>query len=558
MEATYRRAFEEMQADLQTSLGYIFQDFAPGSYALSTNPCPYEGWQTVDGCLYHVKTQGVGVWEIGEGIPIRITDRPVETFVWKNACYEARVAPDGRVQVGVHRGCLAFLGALDVYEEHGDTYSEETGVLLGNLRPDGPMVVEQESDWHAVVCIPLSAAWGDIRVSAVVRLTFDPSPLIRWQIDLDSRGTDFRVEAVFETAQPGPVAAGMPFDVVLRPAGDQDLLPRRLEGDLAKILTGQREIGAVETFPFHDFVALSDGSRTAAVLAKGLHAYRAGEKGRFQVTLRRAVEWLAKPDLAGRVGDAGPRSYVPDARCERTVTHELAFACPGFGVDDVRFHALNAGYQNPPLLVQTQGTGSRTEWGFFQEALPLSSLQVANGRVLARIYNPTTSRQPLSRLTLQTDVFGHPEGMVQDVPAKGIRTLVAGEALLPPGLSPRLAVILTNPPAWRVGPNRGQPDPAVIQGLEDRVLELERQIEKAALRLTQATGAERYRCQHRVYVLERELYEHRLSIRLNRIKLENPAQAALDAPDEEVAEIGRRLNQLRIQRRIYDYIVQSL
>lgn len=35
-------------------------------------------------------------------------------------------------------------------------------------------------------------------------LTFDPSPVVTWQIDLDSRGTDLRVDMVFATAKTEP------------------------------------------------------------------------------------------------------------------------------------------------------------------------------------------------------------------------------------------------------------------------------------------------------------------------------------------------------------------
>jgi alpha-mannosidase len=560
MEVTYRQVFEDIQADLQASLASIFQDFAPGPYALSANPFACEVWQPAGGQLFHVQTQGIGVWKVLQTSPIRETRRLVESFQWKNAWYEARLLPGGQIQVG-----QAFLGALAVFEDRGDAYSEDTGPLLGTLQPDGPMLVEQESDGYAVVTLSLSSAWEGIRVSAVVRLTFDPSPLIRWQIDLDSRGSGFRVEAVFETARmgahPGQVVAGMPFDVVLRPTADRDLLPRQLEGDLGTVLMGQREIGSVETFPFHDFVGVSGGSNTAAVLTKGLHAYRASESGTLRVTLRRAVEWLAKPDLATRVGDAGPLFYVPDARCERAVTHELAFLTAGFGVEDMRFHALNTAYQNPPLLVQSHGAGSRTEWGFFQENLPASSMQVANGRVLVRLYNPTPVRQPLSRAYLETDVFGNPERTVQDIPAKGILTLEAAKIVFPSAVTLQRPAILANPPVWRVGLNQGKPDPAVIRSLEARAADLECQIGRAEAGHTRASGLQRYRWLHRIYSLQRQLAEIRLSIRVNEIKLVNQdrwTRAALDTPDPEVAEIGSRLNRLRSQRRIYDYIVQLI
>jgi hypothetical protein len=64
--------------------------------------------------------------------------------------------------------------------------------------------------------------------------------------------------------------------------------------------------------------------------------------------------------------------------------------------------------------------------------------------------------------------------------------------------------------------------------------------------------------QHRYYILKREQYEVRLSAQLNRHKLMSPGNAYLYTPDPEIAELGTQLNQLRIKRRIYDYVVEAL
>lgn len=555
MEFSYRQAFEKMQADVHGSLAHILADFAPGKYAVSTNPTPYEGWHTVGDGLWRVQTHGIGVWKAGQVIPIANKREAVETFEWKNRYYEARVHPDGRVQAGA-----ALLGTLLVYAERGDAYSGETGRLLGALKPNGKLILEQESKYHSVVRIPCSGAWDRVRVSALLRLTFDASPLIRWQIELDSRGTDFRVEMQFETARRGHIYAGMPFDVVGRASSDRDLLPRNLEARLESVLLGQRELGEVKTFPFHDFVAVSDGSASAVVFARGLHAYQADESGQIRITLRRAFEWLARPGLQYRAGDAGPFFYVPDARCERSVTHELAAAFLEGGVDDGEMHALNSGYQNPPLLVESQSAGTREAWPYFQESLPISSMHVENGRILARLFNPTARPQRLSQAYLQTGVAGNPESPVAVVAPKKILTIEIGAAHAGAVRKPAGPVVLSNAPEWRVGENQGLPDPGVIQGLRDKIKQLEEEVEEAAAQVHRASPPGAYRLQRQVYVLKRELLEYRLSLRLNEIKLAMQGRITRDylyEPDEDIAALGRELNQLRIKRRIYDYIVQA-
>ncbi|MFQ5615809.1 MAG: hypothetical protein ACE5GO_05035, partial [Anaerolineales bacterium] len=550
MEYTYRQVFDAARADIRDSLGCILHGFAPGTYAVSTNPFPYEGWHNVEDHLCRAQTNGIGVWQIGASVPIARGNEPIETFIWENDHYTAAVQEDGTIQVGA-----ATLGSLVVASENGDTYSDEIGELLGICLPE-KMVLEEKSDRHCVLRItyyalriPYSVSWGEISVSATVRLTFDQSPLIRWTVDLDSRGTDFRVEMVFKTMHPGQVYAGMPFDTVKRPAVDHDLLPRQLDESLEKVLLGQREIGAVKTFPFQDFVAISTEQSSITILARGLHAYQADEAGKITIPLRRSVEWLTRPNLEYRVGDAGPFFYVPDARCERKVTHELAVMFNDFGVNNLQFHALNAGFQNPPLIVETSGSGTQAEWQFLQENLPMSSLHIANDRILARFFNPTTRPHSFSQAYMKTDVFGNPETIIEIIPPKEIVTLAINHPF--PDIHQLLddPMIPMNESLWRVGSNQGLPDSQIIQQLNDKIAQLKKRIAEIAIALDQTEGKTHYILQHQSYMLKRELYEYRLSVRLNELKLAVGGRLQYEylyQPDEEVAAIGWKLNRLRI------------
>ena len=316
------------------------------------------------------RQNGVGVWPVNDWLPIEQVNEEVSSFAWTNDHYSAEVNADGTI-----RANGTSLGRLVVSAELGDTYSEEIGEPLGEIRATSPLTIVERSEEHAVVAYDGEWASEDRYVTVGVRLRFDGSPLIRWTIDLDSRGTDLRVDMVFETHKQGDIFAGMPFDVVQRPAVDDDLLPRELPRELADVLLGQRELGVVSTFPFHDFVALSDENGSVAVLSQGTHAYAADEQGTLKLALRRSVEWLTKAGLKDRIGDAGPFFYVPDARCERSVRHEVAIAFGDFAGDSMAMQQLNAAYQNPPLIVKNRGDGERTSWQLLHEDLPLSSLQ---------------------------------------------------------------------------------------------------------------------------------------------------------------------------------------
>lgn len=555
MEYLYRQVYAGMGADIQVSLPYVLRDMASGRYAVSTTGFAYDGHQVVGDQCYRVQTDGVGVWPLGDPAPVESGEAPVSDFVWENDHYTATIDPDGAVRVGD-----ALLGTLQVSEDVGDTYSDEPGVYKQPVLAAAPPVIEQRSDLHCVVRYACDVQVGQMAMQAAVRLTFDHTPLIRWQVDLDSQGTDFKIEMVFKLAQTGQIQAGMPFDIVAREAKDTHLMPRELDAELAGVLLGQREVDVVNTFPFQDYIMVSGPSGTAAVFAQGLHAYQADEQGTFSVTLRRGVDWLTKPDLQLRSGDAGPFFYVPDARCERLVRHELAVAIGDFDAHGPILQQLNAGFQTPPLVVEVEGDGQATEWAFLQERIPMSSLQVRAGKLLARFYNPTKNDWPLARTYTRTDVWGN---AVEDaaVVAPGQITTVALEpaAEAQPGTPAGVQVTLLGTLPERVGLNQGVPDPEIIEQLRARIDETASQLREVEAKLTGVNGDQRYRLDHRRYVLERELYEYQLSAHLNALKLAQQGtldEAYLFDVDEKTAEIGFKLNQLRIKRRIYDYIVQ--
>jgi alpha-mannosidase len=555
MEYSYRKAFAGMQNDVKASLSAILHDFAVGTYAVGTNAFGVDAWQRVGNELIHVQTDGVGVWPVQARVPVESVDETVESFSWKNDHFTASVN-DGIVNVND-----AAFGQLVVYAEHGDTYSNEKGDKLGVLAPTSLLKVVEKSIHHCVV--EFMAGWetSSINTTATVQLTFDQSPQIKWQIDLDSRGNNFSIDMVFETKQDGDIYAGMPFDVVKRDVADYDLLPRDLDDSMRNVLLGQRELNEVTTFPFHDFVAVGDVDQSVAVLAKGIRSYDAQSGGTISVTLRRAVEWLTAADLDNRIGDAGPFFYVPDARCERAVRHELAVAFVPDTPNSMTMQAVNAAYQNPPMVVSTSGNGSQTEWKLLSEEMPLAALHLLDGNVLARFYNPTGEKRPYSTSYQQSDVWGKTTGSVETIAAKQIQTVVIAAQPRDVELGNCEVDVLAGP-TWRVGENGGLPETAVLDQLTEKINGRVSQI-KETERLLESCENEndRLRLQHKWYVLKREQVEFQLSRLLNERKLAEKGALRygyLYEPDDEVAEISLELNHLRIKRRIYDYVVESI
>jgi alpha-mannosidase len=563
----YHKVFDELLDTLQSSIMNIMRNFTPGEYAISTNPFTSESWLSFGGELLRMQTNGIGIWPIAEKIPIVEPPHELEeniSFTWRNDYYEAVLQPDGLIRIG-----NALLGELRIYREDGDAYSDQRGDLLGIIYPTSQVQVKEKTERHAV--LEFASIWKDEAgwVSAQIHLVFDSSPLVRWQIELDSSGTDLSIEMHFSTARQGEIWAGMPFDLVNREEADNDLLPKQPPLELTSILLGQRELGEVRTFPFHDLVAISDQQGSSVVFARGLHAYRA-EKGALSITLRRSVEWLTRSDLQCRLGDAGPLLYVPDARCERNVIHELSFASLPYQATSMEIQALNSSFQTPPIVVRVDSHGSCDHWEFLQENVPLSSLQLQGSNLLAHFYNPTNTTASLSHTYVETDIHGHITGKTRAVPAKKIAVLKL-DRLLPDGLDARSAIeaqiAILNLPQWHVGQNHGLPDLAALAVIGRKITSLEAQIGKVKSRLVliQNTGEGdqdlRLRLEHRYFVLLREQLEYKLSLLLNERKLEYCGIVPLDAlikVDPEIEAIGKELNLARIKRRIYDYVVQAL
>ena len=534
MEDNYRKVFDAAQKEINTSTQVIMQDFAAGNYALSTNPFPYQGFTVLGDQVYEANTQGIGVWPLAKPQALHTTQENAE-FDFSNLGFEQalKLLPTGELELNG-----AILGRIEVFAEHGDTYSDETGERLGVMKPVGNIKLEQSSPLHKVIRYECAFNQNDLSLKATVRLMIDKSSLLRWQIDLDSKGTDFRLDMVFETGLKGRIFAGMPFDQVERVDEDRDLLPKGLSEDMAKILLGQRELGRVKSFPFHDYVSLTNEQETASVFAKGTHSYCA-KAGRLAITLRRSVEWLTKADLEHRIGDAGPFFYVPDARCERTIRHEIAFVRGDFRVDDIRLQQHHASFKYAPLVLTKIGEGQETSWSFLQQNVPLSSMRIKKGEIQTRWFNPT--------LKEQADL--KPKEIRSQSLALKVRT----------GSSKVNQKIELFQQAWRVGENQGQPDRKIIEKLKQQIKSEQETLEKVKEAHDAAQGNERHVLQHKIYILDREIHEYLLSVRLNELKLSmTDREQYLYERDPEVTNIGWKLNQLRIKRRIYDYVVTAI
>ncbi len=553
MERSYRQILAWVAEQERSAADAILAGFAPGTYAISTNPMPVGAVLRAAGAVHAVAPVGVGVTPVLRSVPVETSGAKIQRASWSNEHYAAEVDADGLRVDGAGR--LRFV----VRPDAGDTYSSEPGGILGDLSPDGPLVEEEQSLLHRRVSVPLRLRTATIDVTAQVSFTFDAGPLIGVDIHLDSTGTGYRLDAVLGTGiDTDSVHAGMPFDIVERPHTDSHLLDHDIDPALAAVLMGQRETGRVDEFPFHGFVAQQGQDRTVAILAAGCRSYSSA-RGRLAVTLRRSIDWLALSGLPHRAGDAGPAMYVPGARCERELTHRLAIGVHDGSVEDLVPH--NEAFQNPPLVATVPhgpANGPRV-WTVLTEDVPLSSLSKSNGRTLARLYNPTGRGLPLREVRSLVTPLGQDLGTAHTIGAKKIVSAAVASGAPPAATGDAGDVTVLNPTAVRVGPSRSHPDGDVLAAMEHRIHLLAEEIARNGESLAASKGREQLHLQHRHYVLDRERLELKLSLTLNRRLADSTGEVSIgDDPEPDIAELGWSLNELRIQRRIYDYVVQAL
>jgi hypothetical protein len=211
--------------------------------------------------------------------------------------------------------------------------------------------------------------------------------------------------------------------------------------------------------------------------------------------------------------------------------------------------------------VKSIGAGDKTEWKFLQENLPLSSLTIYEDKLLARFFNPTGVDMQLLREYPETTVWGSPIGSTNIASAKSILTLQIAQKLPTLGPVPVRQVDCMSFPEWRVGDNCGLPDPEIIEQFKEKIAVLDLQLAQVEKQLKDAIEKERLSLQHQYYVIKREMYELRLSALLNERKLSQQGKADYDylyAVDPEIAELGKQLNDLRIKRRIFDYVTDMI
>ncbi len=512
MQSVYKKLFDALEKSFKEHLKRLATHLEKGLYAVSFSPFEYDHYHCDGERCYRLQSEGVGFFKVNE---FDVT-RSDETLSFKNDYYEAFFNQDGSLNVN---GIVT--GVLQLERELGDCYSTDTQKMDFSCHIS-KMQVERAGERHKIVLLERVIEAEGIHIETKERIIFDESPLVKWNIIVHASGRNYLLSFVTKSFdRTSKVFAKMPFDVVERDRIDTDLLPHDAGQKLNRVLLAAREVGSIRKFPFQGFVALQ-GEKTLAVMAKGVHQYEVDEEGDVKIDLIRSVEWIAKNNVRGRTGDAGPLMYVPDARCEGTIDFELAICELNADVRSEEFFKWFSLFDDPAMLVSVkkrEGLGLES-LKLFSGSLPW--ICVENGELL--VYNPYSK------------------------PIRGLRPCQIGtipmKVVFPNGDDRADVQILSSlrfPQLAFKKITEGE-----IEQLKEKIEIIEEEIAQVeqALKGLREDSYEYHVNVHKLLSKKRTLLELRISLALNQGKV--------------LKRLMRKLNELRAKRRIYDYIVELL
>ncbi len=165
---------------------------------------------------------------------------------------------------------------------------------------------------------------------------------------VDNRVRDHRFRAVFSAGFPVKSALAESAFCVLERSTDTP------DG------TGWTEQPCV-THAQQRYVAVEapDRSGGLAILNRGLPEYEVSQSGDIKLTLLRCVQWLSRPDLDTRPGDAGPQIETPEAQCQGVTTCEYAIVPFTGTFSEAEIWRVAEDYTVPFVAARVRGPGEK-------------------------------------------------------------------------------------------------------------------------------------------------------------------------------------------------------
>jgi len=439
------------------------------------------------------------------------------------------------------------------------------------------------------------------------------SPFVRFRTFLKNTVRDHRLRVLFPTdLNTDKSYAETQFDVVehdMFPVPYDDKIPQKVK----RVLVGAREPELITTFPQSSFVDISDKRRGVAVINKGLPEYEViGNKNTIALTLFRSVGWLARNDLLSRTGDAGPSIYTPEAQCLREMEFDYAVYFHKGNWPEGRVHQHADVFNSDCIVVKTDvhpgvlpSKKGFLELNSSEDALKITAIKRSEDKaeddkkgLIVRCYNPINkkivgvlSSTFMINSAFYTDLNETVKGKIKDFNENQItfqarpKEIVTIKILLQKDGLISNSAASTNliwPEQNRVSVDFSKYDsmpvitPVDIAKEEQRanqiaiklenMLELEKNTEKE---LNESEKVCKEKIEEKLQPIKGDIatcirthLEAKLSLIFSKKKFNhlNPESKLYPLTNKEIdstcREIGYKLNEARIKKRTYDYLVE--
>jgi len=589
MEARYARLMSESKKVLYNLLSHICGKFPKDSIVVfNTNPFSVTLPLEVNGrilMLRDIPPLGYKVIRELEAHRISNLNEEIEDFFWENDFYSASINPDGTLDIYGKSSDAWYKGVGYFYDEGdaGDEYNYSPP-------PEDEIFTTRSSTAKCSLLYRNSVA---AKISVETQLNvpkelqenkrsketttlkmryevlFDTTPLIKFHILLRNTARDHRLKMAFPTnIKNGKIVAEMPFEYVERPSYLDNSRP--IPQKLLRIFIGARECGKEYTFPMKDFVAITNDSQIFSVMTRGISEYEVRGKTIF-VTLLRAIGWIARSDLKLRHGDAGPLMYTPEAQCLRETECEIAVFLSKGGVQDSAITKWAQVFHNPPMVVKiNEGSGRDTDefsLGSMENSnLKLTALKIAeNGDgIVVRFFNPYDKTISLKLpgdnwKCFKTDLLENPieeiSNVIEIVPHE-IVTLKFNITSFNEKYQIPVFDLLT--PELKLPENKRITDdvvkPEKLKLLEDKIKQLSNHLTELKSTIKKRKGLAYHEAMFDFYRSKRTYLEAKISLLLNKERVAKDGDERIKLV-KEIEKVGIQLNDTRIKRRAYEYIL---
>ncbi len=575
MEESYTKIIKEGKVLLKKIVSRILPHIKNGEWLIfNTNPYPVDTYFEKDNKIYKINKLPSMGFKVFSHIPfyeIEEIEEKVEQFLWENNYYMAEILPDGTLAIFDKTSDRKYenLGFFLDEEDMGDEYNFSPGDPGKKVTTKGnkaEIILLKKSKIFSEVMIKqkINSPQGG-HIFLISKLLFDDTPLIRYDIHMENTAKNHRFKVVFPTGMKNPkIVAHMPFEYVERPEFIDNSRP--IPSKFSRIFIGARECDKDYEFPMGDFVSLYEGNSFISIFPRGLKEYEVhGDK--LHVTLFRSVGWITRGEIRSRVGDAGPLMYTPGAQCIGEFNVEFALYVGPYGPEDKEFVYWKSLYHNPPIVMKIHENleGTLENYSLFEmDNIEVTGIKVSEDEtgIILRGFNPFRREvsfvppfERVKRVNLLEEYMGEIDKGIKLSPME-IFTL---KELKRPGTSDRILEgfsFISPLFGWNIyrekeGDLRDKKDIAFLENTRDRLMN---EIEKLKGELPTKSGLAYHKTVFEILSRRRTYLEVVLSLLLNEDVFTKDEEKRRKLEDK-IKEIGLKLNDARIKRRAYEYVL---